>query len=185
VGVGGALPLAILLFASFLLFSPASAGYLKGHQRAVAADYFDFRYAEYVWNEMTTLAELDEEIARYAEEFDPWAERYDQNPTKAMHEIQGSKPESALQRGYDAQLAFDEWMDHVYSNWYFGYKGGRIKISFDQWLSEANELRKSGCKSGRRNFLDSCGPLPDWRSEQNKADERAMMAEADRLHGKH
>jgi hypothetical protein len=178
--------LSLAAVSSILLFSfAADAGLLKGRNRAVAADYFDFPYAEYAWNELTTLEMLVKEADKYSGDFDPWKASFKQKPMSAMGVMRASPAGSDLKKGYDLQLAYDEWRDHVYADWYSSYKDGRIEIDFDQWLAERNERRKAGCGRGHRNYLDSCGPLPDWRSEQNKADERAMMAEADRLHGRH
>jgi hypothetical protein len=167
-----------------MLFIPlsAEAGLLKGPTRAVAADYFDYDYAQQAWEEWNTLELLLAEAAKYAEDFDAWKVDFKKSPAKALREMRAAQSGSALQKGYDLQLAYDEWRDHIYSMWWFRYKDGIVDVSFDQWLAARNERRAIVGPCTKRNFLDSCGLLPDWRDDQDKADEQAMMAEADKLH---
>jgi hypothetical protein len=89
-----------------------------------------------------------------------------------------------LQRGYDSQLAYDEWRNSLYMPWRDMYGWGTTKQNFDVWLADFNSVRagmnmnSATCK--RRGYLSVCGIVPDWRSAEDKKADAAMMAEADR-----
>lgn len=86
-----------------------------------------------------------------------------------------------IQRGYDMQLAWDQWFDQVYSPWYNGYANDAWHApthntkapTFDDYL--AVWAKRPSCFPAH--FLNECGPVPDWRSD--KSQEQDMMAKAD------
>ncbi len=147
-------------------------------------EYFDYAYAAKVWDTLQTLAALDAEMNRYAKEFDPWATLFEKDRNAAMAAMRAAKPGSALQRGYDAQLAYDAWRNFTYEPWRDMYQRGAIKENFETNLARKNSVRAAEnmnsptCK--RRGYLGVCGILPDWRSAEDKKADAAMMAEADR-----
>lgn len=155
----------------------------SGHRQAVAEDYFDWSFAQHVWADLDDVEKFDAEWAKYAVEFEPWLARYKKNTRAALDELKALPDvrRVAIQRGYDMQLAFDEWWDHVYSSWYNGfnvkaafarYPGRSGKAAtFDDWLQAA--AKRDDCRKQR--MLDECGPIPDWRSPQWKTKEQAMM----------
>jgi hypothetical protein len=153
------------------------------HSYADPEDFYDFEYAKRIWDELVTLDALESEESKYDGGFDEWLSVFMKDKAKAMRSLSNLDDSLEFRRRYDIQLAYDEWRDKVYFFWWNDYKSGsHHRVSFDEWLTK---LGSSGrpCKS--KKVLTSCGPRPDWRSDKDKADERAMMAEADRLHGRH
>ena len=165
----------------------AAAGEIKSDtERAVASKYFDWSYAQKVWFDLNTAQKFDAEWDKYAAEFEPWLAHYKQNPRQAFAEMDKmpKAKRAKVQRGYDMQLAYDQWRDHVYSPWYNGYAN-------DAWFAVSYDNKKKGMKAptfddyletyGKRApchpqaMLDECGPVPDWRSPGRKAAEQAMM----------
>lgn len=151
---------------------------LKGGNEYVKPQhFFDWSYAQKVWFEMNTWEAEEKEWAKYAADFEPWLDLYRKDPRKALTALD-SYPESKrknIQRGYDIQLAYDQWFDQVYSPWFNGHKAGTQdrKWTFDDVL--ASYAKRPSCIP--QHFLNECGPIPDWRSDKWKAKEQAMMRE--------
>ena len=164
----------------------ASAGALKsGQEYAKAEHFFDWKYAQKVWFEMNTWEKEEQEWAKYAADFEPWLDLYKKDKRKALSDLKGY-PETKrknIQRGYDIQLAYDQWFDQVYSPWYnhYPYVASQAPVhkkkapTFDDYL--AASAKRQSCFP--QVFLNECGPVPDWRSDKWKAKEQAMMAKAD------
>lgn len=179
-------PLLLSILASLATGNPAHAGNLKGpNQQATAEKFFDWGYAQKVWFEMNTSALIDAEYAKYRSDFEPWLALYKQDPRKAFAEMDKMPKAKRLrvQRGYDVQLAWDQWYDHVYSFWYNQYDfTAQVKINrvsqqaadtFDDLLARSSQ--NPTCHPNR--LLNECGPVPDWRSERMHRESAEMMAE--------
>jgi hypothetical protein len=156
------------------------AGVLKGpNEYAKAEHFFNWRFAQKVWFEMNTWEASEAEWAKYAPDFEPWLEMYKSNPRKALDALAKYPKEKRLniQRGYDMQLAYDQWFDQVYSPWYNGYAYAASQgkaWTFDEQL-EAYAKRPNCIPT---HYLNECGPVPDWRSAKWRAKEQEMMATA-------
>ena len=152
---------------------------------ATAEKFFDWGFAQKVWFEMNTWEAEEAEWAKYEADFNPWLKLYKQDPRKAFAELDKMPKAKRLrvQRGYDMQLAYDHWFDHVYSFWYNAYRGDAVTKSspiinktaatFDDLL--ARSAQNPTCHPNR--LLNECGPVPDWRSPKWLAKENEMMAE--------
>lgn len=151
------------------------------YKHAVAEDYFDWSYAQHVWADLNDGSKFDGEWAKYSAEFDPWLERYKKNARVAMDELEKMSKDRRLkiQHGYDMQLAFDEWFDHVWSPWYNGFSSAAAAAqrenkpgpTFDDYLAVWG--KRASCRPER--MLDQCGPIPDWRTERLIRESQAMM----------
>ncbi len=157
-----------------------------GQIRATANQFFDWTFAQKVWFELNTWELEEAEWAKYADDFNTWLPLYKQNPRKALNALKSYPKEKRLniQRGFDIQLAFDHWFDHVYSAWYnrYPYTASRAVLhktkapTFDDTLSSYGQ--RPSCFPEA--MLDECGPVPDWRSPKWRAKEQGMMAKANR-----
>lgn len=139
---------------------------------------------------MNTTEKLDAEYAKYSADFEPWLALYKQNPRKAFAELD-KMPQAKrvkIQKGFDVQLAWDQWFDHVYSAWYNGYPSDALYAvsynnkekgvkapTFDDYL--ASYGKRAPCQPDT--MLDECGPVPDWRSQRMLRESQAMMAKAE------
>lgn len=162
--------------------SIAEAGEIKSvYQNATAEKYWDWSYAQRVWFDFNTTDKFVAEWNKYSGDFEPWLSRYQKDARKALDELD-SMPKSKrlnVQRGYDMQLAFDQWWDHVYSPWYNRYdyvsgnarREGKAAPTFDDYLVVWG--KRQTCRPER--LLDECGPIPDWRSPEWRTKEQAMM----------
>lgn len=130
---------------------------------------------------MNTWDKEEAEWDKYSSVFEPWLERYKNNARAAMGELEKMPKDVRykIQRGYDIQLAYEDWFDHVYSPWYNGFSSAAAAAqrenkpgpTFDDYLAVWGK-RKS-CVPER--LLNQCGPIPDWRSPKWKEREQAMM----------
>jgi len=151
---------------------------------ATAPKYFDWAFAQKVWFEMNTIESLEAAFTKYGADFDPWLALYKKDPRKAFAELDKMPKAQRLrvQRGYDVQLAYDQWFDHVYSTWYNTYPQNaamapvlkKAAPTFDDVL--AARAQTASCHP--ESMLNECGPVPDWRTEGWKVKERGMMADA-------
>lgn len=173
---------------------PASAvaGEIKSDsERAIASKYFDWAFAQKVWFDLNTGSKFDREWEKYSADFEPWLSVYKQDPRKAFAELDKMPPQkrARVQRGYDMQLAFDQWFDHIYSAWYNGYPSNALYAvsynnkekgvkapTFDDAL--ASYGKRASCQPDT--MLDECGPVPDWRTERMLRESQAMMAKAEK-----
>jgi hypothetical protein len=169
-----------------LLFSGVHgsfAGVLNGYKTPKPTDYYDYGYAAHVWGNLTTREELEAEEGKFIGSFDEWISLYISKDGSARRKKGEYEGQESFRRRYDIQLAYDEWRDRIYNHWWSAYHGGSAKVDFDQWLREMNAARiNANCSS--RKTLYTCGPAPDWRSEEDKQAEQAMMAQADRQFGR-
>jgi len=155
------------------------AGALKTpSQYAKPEHFFDWKYAQEVWFEMRSHEAIQAEADKYAADFDPWLALYKKDKRKALAELK-TYPEAKrrnIERGYDVQLSYDQWRDDVYMSWFKGHRAGTLdrKWTFDQVLESFG--KRSSCVP--QHFLNECGPVPDWRDNEDKAKEQAMMREA-------
>jgi len=153
--------------------------------------FFDWTYAQKVWFDLNTAERYDAEWAKYEGDFKPWLALYKKDKRKALADLK-TYPEATrrnIERGYDMQLAFDQWGDQVYRIWFNGYAHEAYRATltkkkastFDDSLALWATFKP--CVPAR--FLNQCGPIPDWRSENTKAKEQAMMRKvADELAAK-
>lgn len=150
----------------------------------MADDHFDWEFAQKIWSEMNTVEALEAEYAKYSSDFEPWLKFYKQNEREALQALNEYPKDKRnnIKRGYDVQLAFDEWFDHVYSPWYnhYPYVASQAPLhkakapTFDDYLASYGSRPSCIPKA----MLDECGPVPDWRSPEWKAKEQAMMRKA-------
>ncbi|MEW5728047.1 MAG: hypothetical protein AB1918_09500 [Pseudomonadota bacterium] len=176
-------------FSAIVLMLPvvdaAHAGVLKGaDEYAKPQHFFDWRYAQKVWFEMSSRAALEAEEASCLADFGPWLESHKENPRKAFADLKNyaDKKRRNIQRCYDIQLAYDQWWDQVWSPWYNGYSyeavqapiHNRKAATFDDYLAVWS--KRASCTPDH--FLNECGPVPDWRDEEDKANAQAMMRKA-------
>jgi hypothetical protein len=169
----------ILLAILFLFLSTtySSAGILNGNRIFDKHRYYDFSYISDFWEKTPTFSQLEAEESKYDGGFEDWLDLFQQNQPQAM-KVRGELEKSAeFQRRYDIQLAYDEWRDRIYLLWWHGYRHGRHKGSFAQWLEKTNSEGGPDCRT--RGFLTACHPIPDWRTEDEKKNEKAWMAEID------
>lgn len=170
---------------SFLFDIDARAGVLKGgYAYAKPEHFFDWRYVQKVWFEMNTRGALEKEEAQYTPDFDPWLELYKKDPRKALDALKSYSETKRrnIMRGYDIQLAYDQWFDQVYSPWYNGYAYAAHQApihkkkapTFDDYL--AIWAKRPACIPTA--YLNDCGPVPDWRSEKWVSKELDMMQRA-------
>lgn len=153
--------------------------------------FFDWKYAQTVWFDLNTYERYTAERAKYEADFKPWLVLHKKDKRKALADLK-TYPEAKrrnIERGYDMQLAFDQWADQVYVPWYKGYAhdatwSPRLKkkaTTFDDYL--AARAKRGSCIP--EHFLNECGPIPDWRDDGDKAEEQAMMRKvADELAAK-
>lgn len=156
-----------------------------GRQLAKAEHFFDWAYAQKVWFDMPTWEAEEAEWKKYAADFEPWLELYKADPRKAMQALKKypQHKQRNIKRGYDIQLAYDHWWDHVYSPWYnaYAYEASQAPLhnrkaaTFDDYL--AVWANRPSCKPAR--LLNECGPVPDWRDARDRAAEQEMMAKAE------
>lgn len=177
--------LALPLLLSILASSVANAGNLKSDtQMATAEKYFDWGYAQHVWFDLNTTKLLDAEYAKYAGDFEPWLARYKKNPRDAFAVLDKMPKAQRLrvQRGYDVQLAWDQWFDHVYSTWYNGYRHEAVVAASPAINKKAPTFDDVVALTGQRakcipeRMLNECGPVPDWRSERMLRELAALFA---------
>lgn len=166
----------------------ANAGELSSGYRSLpkAHQYFDWAFAQKVWTQLNTWPALEAEWNKYAAEFEPWLETYKKDRQKAQEALRGY-PEAKrqrIQRGYDLQLAWDDWWDNIHTNWYANYFNNLSQdtrwnrqqdaYDFDTLLARYS---KPGCSTSAQ-ALSQCGSIPDWRTEKMKAEDTRMMAAA-------
>ncbi len=156
---------------------PQPGTLIPAHAFAKPERFADWEFAKSVWWELETRQQFDAEWNKYAPEFEAWLAESRQNSFKAEKALK-SYPKDKRQRilrGHDMQLAYDDWWNHTYSDWYHGYKdalrNGRAK-TFDEYAKWA----RSGTCSVQY-WISSCGG-PDWRTEAMKAEDQAMMQKA-------
>ncbi len=195
------LSLAIAFFSFFVLAEPdhaqakvfpkpdPAAGLVKCNTTMGRFDdFFDFEYAQKVWFEMGSLDALNTERAKYAAEFGPWFERFKvAKDWFAMYdELRAyEEPEkTAMRRGHDIEVAYNTWLCEHYDYWVRLYK---IVDAGDQETFEEYVAGRSipfRCENAKRlptKYNSACGgPLPDWRSPEMKAADKAMMEAADK-----
>ncbi|GAB3437214.1 hypothetical protein GCM10027396_00030 [Insolitispirillum peregrinum] len=152
---------------------------------AVESSFNDYKYILNVWDNLRSYDDFSREEGKYSKEFSAWSSLYKKDKNAALRKLDGLSKEDPLKRGYDLQLAYDQWRDNVYFPWFRDRKSGMTKVTFDEYLSNSAKKREGiDCQKrydqGQRNFPDACGLLPDWRDEDDKMKEKAMMAEADK-----
>jgi|GEM_PF-5878913 hypothetical protein len=169
---------AIVLLPLFTEASEPQPGTLiSEHEFAKPDRFIDWEFAKSVWWELETRQQFDAEWNKYAPEFEPWLAAYKENSYKAMKALKDypADKRQRILRGHDMQLAFDDWWNHTYSDWYHGYKNalrnGRAK-TFEEYTKWA----RAGTCSNQR-WISQCG-APDWRDQVMKADDQAMMQKA-------
>lgn len=106
-----------------------------------------------------------------------------QNAKKLLASYSPEKRQN-IERAYDIQMAWDTWHDKFYWPYINYYKSvatvspriDKIKAlkSFDQRRAEANALNSASGPCNPQKFLHECGPWPDWRSPEMKAEERKL-----------
>ncbi|MBN2752326.1 MAG: hypothetical protein JXQ84_06425 [Rhodospirillaceae bacterium] len=172
--------------ASVAVGSTAFAGAMKRDtQMATAEKFFDWGFAQKVWFEMPTWEAEEAEWAKYAADFNPWLALYKQDPRKAFATLDKMPKAKRLrvQRGYDMQLAYDQWFDHVYSTWYNNYGFEAVVAASPAVNKKAPTFDDVVALTGQRakcfpkRLLNECGPVPDWRSPEWKAKEQTLFAE--------
>lgn len=142
---------------------------------------------------MNTWEAEEKEWKKYSSDFNKWLELYTKREwradEKAMAVLKGRSelfgmkayPDDLrknIQRGYDIQLAYDQWRDNVYSRWFDGYRENAMAgkaVTFDQLLEDFS--KKPACTP--KEYLTDCGPIPDWRDAEDKIKEQEMMRKAD------
>ncbi|CDK99672.1 conserved protein of unknown function [Magnetospirillum gryphiswaldense MSR-1 v2] len=164
----------------------AQAGTLGGVAHGRHQDFYDWEFAKKVWFEMNTWEAEEKEWAKYAADFDLWMLEWKKNNQTAKKLLASYPPEKRknIERAYDIQMAWDTWYDGLYWPWFNNYRGisqvsprlDKIKAlkSFDQRRAEANALNASSGPCNPQKFLHECGPWPDWRSPEMKAEERKL-----------
>lgn len=134
---------------------------------------------------MNTVEKFDAEWAKYAADFEPWLKAYQQDPRKAFDALDKYSKDKRknIQRGYDMQLAIDQWWDHVYSPWFnrYAYVASRAVVHKDKAPTFDDYLASYGSRAPcfPETMLDECGPVPDWRTDAVKFRAKAMMQKAD------
>lgn len=156
------------------------AGEIGGtYAQPKAHEFYDWEYAKKIWTQQRSWPELEAEWNKYAADFEPWLETFKQDRQKAREALKGF-PEAKrqrIQRGYDIQLAWDDWWDHVHNSWAGSYynqyvtTGGRAG-DFDALLKSREGRACTG------ETLSQCGSIPDWRTEKMKVRDRQMMDNA-------
>jgi len=166
-----------------LLCGEAHATGLSGPRPSKPYAFYNWRYAKALWLEKNTRELAEAEWKTFEKDFDPWLEMYEKNSKAAMKALK-SYPKAKrerIQRGHDAQIAYDDWAKHIYVQWYKDYytdyqrkhARGRDEhpMTFDELLVHS---QKAGAKCGGEKPLTYCAP-PDWRSPEQKADDQRMM----------
>ncbi|CCG42494.1 conserved hypothetical protein [Magnetospirillum molischianum DSM 120] len=160
----------------------ANAGVLNwGYNPVGPEQFFDWKYAQKVWFDLNTAESYDAEWAKYQGDFKPWLALYKADKRKALAELK-SYPEAKrrnIERGYDMQLAYDDWRDLLYMRWYKGYAHEAYRATLTKKKAQTFDdslaiwVTFKPCVPVR--FLNQCGPIPDWRDDEDKAKEQAMM----------
>ncbi|MCA1908959.1 MAG: hypothetical protein LDL39_11420 [Magnetospirillum sp.] len=175
-----------------LLSSGAQAGVLK--ISSSKEKFFDWDFAQRVWDTMNTWDKEEAEWAKYAADFDPWfRDEWKKKGVKALEGLKNYPAEKRknIERGFDMQLAWDTWYDHFYWQ-YIDYYRVVTRVSpridkleelkpFEARLANANAHRAKTLPSPciRKRFLQDCGAWPDWRSPEMKAEEKKLEAMRD------
>lgn len=180
----------------FLAPLKADAGVLGGVAHGHYKDFYDWDYAKTVWSQMGTWEAEEKEWAKYSADYDPWFEIYKVNHQQAKAVLKTYPPEKRknIERAYDIQMVWDTWYDGDYGPWLYRYRGIiQVRTTWDERIAELKTFEQSFAERNRlllssqpkpcvpQEFVSECGPIPDWRSPEMKAEERKLEARREEL----
>ena len=142
---------------------------------ARAEDFFDWPRIREIWATLTTRDALQAEYDRVAEAYEPWRDIWLSSQREALAVLEDHPNRDDIELGYDIQLAYEHWQRRAWWRWRSTFESvdGRI-YTFDEWV----DIRRGAvCPPNHGKFGvfgDQCGNVPDWRSEERKASDRAL-----------
>lgn len=130
-------------------------------------------YAVWAWTNLRTGEEFDREYDRVNPAYEAWAKKNnwnswwgaDRGPLRALK----GKDADLIRKGHDLDLAYSVWQD-IYRGWAAG-RG---------WMHPAepwNESTRCGLIEATNIFTGKCNDLPDWRTDEDKAEDDKVLAD--------
>jgi hypothetical protein len=183
-------PLILAMF--FLLVGTASSARAgdyqlldkKRYERALAEDFYDWERIQEIWRTAEDYAALQREFDKCRKPYEPWLASYLEHERDALEALKSHPERAAIERCHDMQLAYEHWKGNVYTRLKNKFKGTDVCSS--TFAERAKKVRGKVCNanpgSPRFRSLD-CITFPDWRTDAEKAEERARDAHFVSLEG--
>ena len=158
------------------LFSPGAA-----MKYGEPAKYFDWEWAKQVWREAEDFAALQREFDKCRAAYEPWRAAYLEHEYNALEALKTHPERSAIERCDDMRRAYEYWRENPYRRWKARFGGTDIcSRTFEEIVAWR---RGQVCDDPYLMHKLECGSYPDWRTDEDKAKDRARDAEFASIEG--
>ena len=165
--------------------SPVRAGdYQLLRGKALAEDFFDWERIQEVWRTVPDFSALQREFDKCREPYGPWLASYLDHERDALEALKTHPDRAAIERCHDMQLAYEHWKGNVYNRLRSNFRGTDVCSSTFAEIVEST--RGDVCDANPGSPLSRslhCATYPDWRTDAEKAEERARDAHFVSLEG--
>jgi hypothetical protein len=145
-----------------------------GGAHALAEDFHDWEEIQRIWRETPDFASLQREFDACRAAYEPWRASYLEHEYDALEALKTHPQRTAIERCYDMQLAYEHWDAYVYRRWKGAFRG--TDVCSKTFEEDVESVRGQVCDLPRFSGYLDCATYPDWRTDEQKAEDRARDA---------